>query len=431
MIKEERYSRLAKEGSWVILGQIAAVLGALVLVRVLTEYLAPSEYGHLALGLTIAALINLVVMGGVSNGIGRYYSIASEKHDLTGYLQASRQLMCYATLAVFCIGFLLLLGLYYSGYSRWMGLAGAALVFSVLSGYNIALSCMQNAARQRAIVAFHGGLDAWLKIVLAVAVMFWLGNSSTAVVIGYTLSSLIVTASQLIFLKRLMRAVVEERNHSIDWVPQMWSYSWPFSVWGAFVWLQQSSDRWALEAFSTTQEVGFYAVLFQLGYVPVFMVTNMAMTFMGPILYQRAGEATDSNRNANVARLAKRTVYLFIIITLIGFLITAVFHEWFFRILVAAEYRVISNLLPWLVLAGGLFAAGQVIALKLMSDMRSSAMLWAKIVTALIGLSLNIFGAMFAGIRGVVGAWVVFSVIHFIWMALIGWPREAERIRPV
>ncbi len=80
-----RIKRLAKEGSWIVIGQIAVVAGALVLVRVLTEYLAPAQYGQLALGLTVAGLVNQVVMGGITAGIGRFYAIAAEKQDLVGY----------------------------------------------------------------------------------------------------------------------------------------------------------------------------------------------------------------------------------------------------------------------------------------------------------------------------------------------------------
>jgi hypothetical protein len=95
-------------------------------------------------------------------------------------------------------------------------------------------------------------------------------------------------------------------------------------------------------------------------------------------------------------------------------------HKWLFRLLVASEYREISYLLPWVVLAGGVFAAGQMLAMKLMSDMRSSAMTAAKITTALIGMLLNVAGAAFAGIEGVVGALIVFSGIYFVWMAMLG-----------
>ena len=67
-----RYRRLVKEGGWIVIGQIVSVLGALVLVRVLTEYLEPTQYGQLALGLSVAGLVNQVLMGGVTNGICRF-----------------------------------------------------------------------------------------------------------------------------------------------------------------------------------------------------------------------------------------------------------------------------------------------------------------------------------------------------------------------
>jgi len=419
-IDTSRFSRLAIEGSWIVIGQIATVAGMLVLVRVLTEYLGPAQYGQLALGLTVAGLVSQVVMGGIGNGINRFYSIASEKQDLGGYLRASRRLMAYATLAVVAIGLVLMGGLLWLGYSQWIGLAAAALVLSVLGSYNSTLSGIQNAARQRAIVAFHGGLDAWLKILLAVGVLLWLGTSSSAVVIGYACSSLLITVSQLIFLRRtIQRQQTHTPNHQ-PWVHQMWAYSLPFATWGAFTWMQQVSDRWALQVFASTTEVGQYAVLFQLGYTPIALITGMATSFLAPIMYQRSGDATDHARNANVHKLGWRMTHLSLIITLVGFATTFAMHEWFFRLLVAAEYRRSSYLLPWVVLAGGFFTAGQMLGLKLMSEMKSAAMTTAKIITALLGILLNVIGAMFAGMHGVVGGLVAFSGIYFVWMAVLG-----------
>jgi hypothetical protein len=414
-----RFKRLAKESSWIVVGQIATVAGALVLVRVLTEYLDPEQYGQLALGLTVAGLVNQVVMGGIGAGIGRFYSIAAEKQDFGGYLYATRYFLAYATATVVAIGLILMASLYYLGYSQWIGLAAAALVLSVLSGYNSWLSAIQNAARQRAIVAFHGGADAWLKILLAVGFALWLGKSNTAVVIGYACSSLLVTVSQLFFLHRTLpqehTAVPEHQK----WISPIWAYSLPFTTFGAFTWLQQTSDRWALQAFGTTSDVGQYAVLFQLGYTPVTLFTGMVMSFLGPILYQRSGDASDQARNTNVHRLGWRMTQLSLIVTLLCFAITFALHKWIFALLVASEYQESSCLLPWVVLAGGIFAAGQMLALKLMSEMKSSAMTIAKIVTALIGILLNIIGAALAGMQGVVGALVIFSGVYFVWMAVL------------
>jgi O-antigen/teichoic acid export membrane protein len=418
-IDSSRLRRLAKEGSWIVIGQIAAVAGALVLVRVLTEYLAPAQYGQLALGLTVAGLVNQVVMGGICAGIGRFYSIATEKQDLGGYLHATRNLLAYATLVVVALGLMLMVSLYWLGYSQWIGLAAAALVFSVLSGYNGTLSGIQNAARQRAIVAFHGGLDAWLKILLAVGVVLWLGATSTAVVIGYVCSSLLITVSQLIFLRRTIPQQHTPIQNRQQWMPQIWTYSLRFCTFGVFTWMQQVSDRWALQAFASTADVGQYAVLFQLGFVPIALITGMGISFLGPILFQRAGDATDHVRNTNVHRLSWRMSHLSLIVTLLGFAITFALHERLFGLLVAAEYRGSSHLLPWVVLAGGMFAAGQMLALKLESEMKLSAMTTAKIVTALIGVLLNVIGAALAGMQGVVGAMAAFSGIYFVWMAVL------------
>lgn len=417
VIATPRFHRLAKEGSWIVVGQIAALLGGLMLVRVLTEYLEPAQYGQLALGLTVAGLVNQVVMGGVTAGIGRFYSIAAEKNDLPGYLHASRRLMGFATAAVVTIALVLMTGLFWLGFSQWMGLAAAALTLSVLSGYNSSLNGIQNAARQRVVVAFHGGLDAWLKILLAVGVMLWLGSSSTAVVLGYALSSLLVTGSQLFFLQRLIPPQGETPQASENWGKLIWVYSWPFSTWGVFTWAQQISDRWALQAFASTQEVGLYAVLFQLGYAPISLATGMALAFLGPILYQRSGSATDQTRNRSVHHTAWRITFAALLMTAFAFMLTYSLHEWIFDLLVANQYHSVSFLLCWVVLAGGIFTAGQTLALKLMSEMKPAAMTTAKIVTAILGVGFNIYGAARFGLQGVVGALVAFSVIYFFWMA--------------
>lgn len=421
-----RIRRLAKEGSWIVVGQIITVLGSIVLVRVLTEHLNTAQYGQLSLGLTVTGLVNQVVLGGIGNGIGRFYSIAAESEDFGGYLHASRQLYVYATMVVVTISLILLAGLLWLGYSAWIGLVAATLVFSILSGYNSALSSIQNAARQRAIVAFHAGLDAWLKIGLAIGVMFWLGASSSAVVIGYAISSLIITISQLVLLRKTISQQQELSKQNHKWLPQMWEYSLPFSTWGLFTWGQQVSDRWALQAFASTVDVGQYAVLFQLGYTPIALLTGLVVSLLGPILFQRSGDATDKARNANVHGLTWRITYISIMVTFFGFVFTYLMHEWLFRLLVASEYRGSSYLLPWVLLAGGLFASGQILSLKLLSEMKSSAMTIIKISTALIGIFLNVTGAAIAGIKGVVFSLVAFSVIYFIWMVVLSRHRSPK-----
>lgn len=420
MLGSPRFRRLAKEGIWVVSGQIASVAGALALVRVLTEFLNPTQYGDLALALTLGTLICQVAFSGAMPGILRYYTVAADKRDIHQYLFESRRMMLFGTLAAIGLGMLLLFGLVLAGRAEWLGLVAIAIVFSMLGSYDTTLSLIQNAARQRQVVALHSALAAWLKVLFVAALLSWTFKASEVVIVGYLLSLLVVLGSQAIFIKRLMTRQTGDGSSEIHrWSGRIWLYSKPFVVFNMFTWLQASSDRWALETFATTQDVGLYAVLMQLGYAPISIVTGLAMTFVSPILFQRSGDATEHARNASSSRLAWQLTLTAVALTAISFLIALCFHEWIFRLFAAEEYRFVSSLLPWMVLAGGLFAAGQVISLKLMSGMNTQALLVPKVVTAIVGTFLSFAGARIAGLHGAVFALVAFSTLHLLWVGCV------------
>jgi O-antigen/teichoic acid export membrane protein len=411
-----RIQRLAKEGSWIVIGQIASVTGALVLVRVLTEYLDPAQYGQLALALTVATLINQVVLGGIAAGIGRFYSVAAEEHNLGGYVHDSGRLVGYATLAVVMVGLILMSGLLLLGYSRLTGLVAAALLFAVLSGFNSTLSGIQNAARQRDIAAFHGGLDAWLKVLSAVGVMLWLGISSTAAVIGYSLSSALVTMSQLFFLRRTIPQQQIKAPTDNPFLRRIWAYSWPFSVWGVFAWTQQASSRWALELFGRTNEVGLFQALSQVGFVPIQILTTVTLQFIAPIMFSRAGDATSSERKQNVKRLAERLAALGLALTICSSTIGWFFHHEIFSLLLAKEYYGVSYLLPGVILAGGLLGVAQIFGTQIFSELRTKEVMSAGVITGSIGTVCNVVLVYSFNIRGAVAGLGVYAALNVYWL---------------
>lgn len=414
----QRLRRLSKEGAWIILGQAAAVLGSLAGVRLLTELLDPAAYGELALGMTLAALVNQAVLGPLGNGITRYYAPAQERGDVGGYLGAARSLVLAATAVIAAVILLTGAGLLVADRKEWIGIASAALLFAGLSGCNSILGGIQNAARQRAVVALHQGIESWARILLAAALLLWLGATSTMAMVGYVLAVALVLGSQYLFFRKLIHHGSAAPDRS-GWRRRIWQYSWPISIFGAFTWMQLASDRWALELFATTQDVGLYAALFQLGYYPMSIATGMAVQFLVPIFYQRAGDASDARRNAGVDSLSRRLTGVALGLTGAVFAIALLFHAQIFRIFVAAEYAAVSYLLPWMLLSGGIFAAGQTIALNLMSQMRTRAMIAPKLTTALLGVALNFACARWYGIAGIVIAGLVFSASYFLWMAAL------------
>ena len=67
-----------------------------------------------------------------------------------------------------------------------------------------------------------------------------------------------------------------------------------------------------------------------------------------------------------------------------------------------------------MLLGGGIFAAGQTIALNLMSQMKTQVMIAPKLTTALLGVALNFALAYSYGITGIVIAGILFSTSYLV-----------------
>ena len=419
-----RFQRLTGEVFWIGLGQALAVLGGMVGVRLLTQVLTPTRFGELALGLTLVGLVTQLAFGPFQQGVLRFFGPAQELNELRAYLAGVKRLLVRATLFIVGIAGLALLGLWVFGQAAWIGLVAVALILALISSYERILDAMQSAARQRTVTAWHQALGQWLRFSLAVALMAWLGASSHIAILGYLLATIIVLISQFMFFRHKFGAVVASQPQAAlsevrKWDQRVQHYAWPFIAWGSFTWLQQSSDRWALQVFSQTRDVGYYTVLTQLSYMPIILLTGVMVQFLQPILFSRAGDGTDKLRVKYARQLNQQVIIGFIVLTLLGTGLAAVLHGRIFALFVAPEYRIVSSFMPWMVLSGGLFASSEVTVLLFTSNMNIQILIAPKIVLALLGFLLNFAGAFWLGLSGVVLASVSFSFVSLIVMLVL------------
>src|SRR5262249_19837648 len=297
-------------------------------------------------------------------------------------------------------------------------ITSAALLFALLSGYNSVLTGIQSASRQRAIVALHQAMEAWVRSLFAAALLPWFGPRSSIAMATYAFAALAVLTSQYLFFRKRI-VLTDSRGVAQAWRRHIWQYSWPFSAWGIVGWAQQSADRWALQIFGRTSDVGLYTVLFQLGYYPISIAIGIAMQFLTPIFYEQSGDARDTRRQTAVRNSSRRLMLLTLAATAAAFLLVSEVHAQIFAVFLSKDYGRMSYLLPWMILAGGLFAAGQTVTLNLMTQMRTQAMAVAKISTAVLGVAFTILGAYWYKTPGVVVAAVAFSVLYLLWMVVV------------
>lgn len=414
--------RVGGEAFWVGLGQAVAALGGIVGVRLLTGYMNPAAYGELALGLTIVMFSQQLILGPLGQPFVRFFAPMQEAHKLPAFFRAVLVLLTQASGVVLLFAVLSALGLWAIGEGRWVLVVLLAFLLSLVYGYNGAMDGIQNAARHRIVVAWHDGIGQWARVVMAIFVIVLLGSSGTVALLGYTLGAAVVIASQLVFLKvRLLKGVprTADEKDIKDCVRQMRGYAWPFAGWGLFTWAQLASDRWALQGFAATGVVGLYAALFQVGYSPIALLTGLAVQLFSPILFSWAGDASDAGRLKRAYRLNNLLLAGSLALTLVATTVAFLLHTQIFRLVVAPQYRHVSGWLPYMVLAGGLFASGQIASLVFLITGETKRLLAPKIGTAVVCVLLNIAGAYRFGLAGVVFASVTFSTLYLIWVLVL------------
>lgn len=404
------------------LGQAGSAAVGLVSVRLLTGLVGPEEYGTLALALTLGVLSNQTAFGPLSAGLMRLYPSTHKRGIVGSLLETRRNLLVQGGLVFLVpasIGSLVSLIV---GAEQISALLMLACLVALAGGVETTAVSLQSAARRRGWAALSGVTGPALRYGFGVLFAVVLVPSAVTVLLGYCFGAACVAMLQRCQIRRLFGTLTARPSDSSDLQRELVRYTWPFSVWGLFFWLQLASDRWALAFFRDSHEVGLYAALFQIGYYPVMQVMTVLGGFIQPIIFARA-QSVD-NRSAHRASIAAAACAAGL--TLLGTICAAAFSGRIIGVVLDERYVDIGSLLPWVVLAAGLFSVGQMFNNIALTEFASKTLLWPSLFTSLFGVSLTFLLARQWGIAGVVSANVAYSLLFLVWTGKRA--REASRV---
>ncbi|MBU3542212.1 oligosaccharide flippase family protein [Polynucleobacter sp. MWH-Loch1C5] len=392
--------------TWVIATKIINIIGALALIRLLTEFLSPIQYGHLALALTGFGFLTQMLMGPLGQAIGRYYSHSIHTGGLFDFSYAAIRYVKKAAyvLMVFCMVSIVLL--------NWIGEESNVkkvvliCVYSYIFGVNDLINGMQNLARNRKEWFANVAIETSLKLILVLFLLSYFDQSPEIVLLALILSSLLALAHQSLNISKLNKNSTNEGTNKTDWNFEILSFARKAALWGPVVWLQQSSDRWSLQHFSGSNEVGLYAALYQISYAPMVLVGGTIGAILVPYLY---------NQNSDLARRYKSIFwYLLGLTALAAYLADLFLVKLFLPLIVSKEFYPIAQFIPLMIIAGGLWAAGDVLIITLLGQMKSEMVLHIKIISSLLGLLANVICAFLFGLIGVVYAQMIFCTFYAV-----------------
>ncbi len=410
------------ELAWVAMGQLLAVLGGFVAIKIFTNMMGPEGYGQLALGVAIAGLVNMFVYGPLGQTVSRFFSVYRERGELGVYFSALKKTHFNSGLFLsLCAGVMGVLAHLWFG-ADWGLLVTAAIFFGIVSGYNSSFLFLHGAARQRKIVALHQGAEAWLRPALGVLALILLGNSAPIAFLGFITGTLLVVTSQWLYSSRIgsirshwnagLPDGVSQKAASREFI----SFAGPLSIFAAFTAISVYADRWVLQGLFGVNEVGIYVALYQIGNAPIALLYNSVIRFVEPIIFARAGTMTNGAQAANANRMLYKVIVLFSIPMFPIVAAAYFFGEPIVRIMTNTTFSEHAGVLWALTIGLCLFYIGQLLTTKGMNHHRPGIYTIPK---ALQACSFLLFTYFLAKLYGLPGVAVAICLSSFLYVAMV------------
>jgi O-antigen/teichoic acid export membrane protein len=421
-----KQAHFAPELILIVAGQVAIVMAGMVSVRVFTARMGPETYGELNLGLTLAALLNPVLLGPLVQTYLRLFAPYVERRRL-GVLVRSLKPIIFSVTGLLGLGSVAaVVGIGHFWSARWGLLVAFSLLYVLALGFSSLCEAFQIAARQRAVVAAHQALNNWVRIPLVLMCLAWLGNGGQFALLGYVLTGALILLSQFYFLQRLVRSATVDEERPVDQFlheqtreiyQQVWKFGSPFVLLSVFSWLQLYSDRWIIELTTNTAAVGLYAALVQLAGTPIVLMGSSAAQFAQPIAFARGGDASDPARLRRAHEFMNRFTLIFAALILTGVAGLWVFGGAILRLFTAPAFWSSAYLLPSIGLVAGINALAQLQTVVGFVHNRSKDYLLIYGVAGLFGTLLSFSLGRSLGLSGIVWGGLIAATVRLIWIS--------------
>jgi len=341
------------DGAWVILGQVIAALGTLVGVRLLTEVLSREQFGLFVLSVGVVYLVQGMFCTPVLQAYLRFFPDFRAK-DATRTLTATARRIVFRRMAL-----LLVVGLAAGLVARTffaLSVAGIVLLnlylaFEMWRSYETNIF---NAARKQRDFALLTGFDAWLKPLLAVALVSATQTGVEAVLGGFVSGSILMVALALFIRKRSEdHAPAEPPDENV--ARSIRHFSRPLVPLSLVSWCTGNVDRYAIGMILGAGAAGPYAAAYGLVSRPFLMAGQIVEQILRQIYYEAN---TQGDR-----RLADKTFGIWLasvgLVGLLGFLAILWLGDWIARLFLGAEFRDSVVVMPWIAAAYGLWSITQ------------------------------------------------------------------------
>lgn len=355
----------------------------LVSIGVYTRILPPEEYGLYTLVYTTVLFVETFAFSWLNQSTLRYLEKFKKGH---GQVFFSTTLLGFMFLA--CIVTLLwVLGVWFFSETldhrlRYLLFLGPLVVFFD-SGTNLMLTLLR-AMRESLRYSLQRSISATIKLAASLALILLFSMGGEAILYGIAFAGAAIFSVEFIRLGMIWR--VRLKNFSLEIVKLFAKYGLPLIGLSFANLVLSASDRYFIQMFRGTGDVGIYAAGYKITETGVFLFVTFIMLSFFPVLietFEKQGEFEARNLMQNI-------MSLFLVLLLPVVTGTSVLSRDIIMVLLGRAYLQAHSILPWI--SAGIFFMGLSSFFNKSFELkeRTLLMLFMLIGTAILNIVLNL-----------------------------------------
>lgn len=316
-------------------GSLSAAIIGVISVPILTRIIEPSEYGIATIFLTIGSLLSAIAIFGLDQAFIRFFYEKNKINLFKKTLFIAIIISFLLTVILFVFNQSISKYIYSSG-SYALLLTLYIFIFVVYRFSNLILRMLQFGYRYSLIQAMQKILE--FLFILTFALVF--SPNHYSILLGTMITMIALTALSLLMSKSFW--MESQINKSRIHYKKLLLYSYPLMISTLMALLFQSIDKFVLNYWGSSEELGIYSAGFKLIAVLNILQSSFAI-FWAPVSLEHFNKNPD-NRNlySNVAKTMTLTMLSVAIIIILLKDVLVLF--------LGIEYQSASALVPALVL---------------------------------------------------------------------------------
>ena len=260
-----------------------SVLALLVGTRFLTTLLSTSEYGRLALAISLMTMAVQIGGNPVAQTMIRFYAHWREAGKLSLLVKSlGRTLLRQIGLILFVCMVVAISAHYFDTLPSFYCIAIVGFLAVLLLVNRVAFG-IEDAARERRFRGVVQGSFETGRFLFAIGIISVLTiHTAEAALSGFLMAAVLVVVFHGVFIGKLLKPALEV---SAIGQPIIMSsdasalnhFQRPLYISNACIWLVMMAERWTLQYYGNLVDVGGYAAVYQLAFIPMIFVDRKSV----------------------------------------------------------------------------------------------------------------------------------------------------------